>query len=146
MAKIEDFFTRSQANEGRRVPLGLPDGTPTEHWLHIIGLDSDRFRRANFNYSKRLRELQDMETPEQKVEKGEELLRELQAHLVTGWSFETECTVENVANFFKEAPHIASIVDTLAGNRKFFATASMSGSPSTPKRSSNSAKGRKGRK
>lgn len=34
---MESFFTRENANEGIELPLLLPDGTKTEHWLRIRG-------------------------------------------------------------------------------------------------------------
>lgn len=39
---MESFFTRENANEGIELPLLLPDGTKTEHWLRIRGVDARR--------------------------------------------------------------------------------------------------------
>jgi hypothetical protein len=41
------FYTRQKANEGIQLPLFLPDGTKTDHWIRIRGIDSDAFRIAN---------------------------------------------------------------------------------------------------
>ena len=35
------FFTRGVANEGVQLPLYLPTGEKSEHWVRILGVDSD---------------------------------------------------------------------------------------------------------
>ena len=40
------FFTRDRANEGIELPLYLPNGRKSEHWLRVLGVDSDAFRLA----------------------------------------------------------------------------------------------------
>jgi hypothetical protein len=44
---MDAFYTRQKANEGIQLPLFLPDGTKTDHWIRIRGIDSDAFRIAN---------------------------------------------------------------------------------------------------
>lgn len=143
MSQMNQFFTRESSNEGKRVYLSQPDGTPTEHWLHIIGADSDTFRSSQYNYNQKLRDLVG-KSPEEIRVMSLDLIRGLQACLVTDWSFETECTRENVDAFFKEAPQIAEMVDRLANNRKFFLMQSTSGSTDSQKQSVSSAEGQKG--
>ena len=46
---MEAFFTRERANEGVEVPLYTPDGTKSQHWIRIRGVDSDAFREAEAN-------------------------------------------------------------------------------------------------
>jgi len=46
VVSMEAFFTREKANEGIEVPLYLPSGEKSEHWLRIRGVDSDHFRLA----------------------------------------------------------------------------------------------------
>ena len=43
---MDAFFTRGKANEGVQLPLYLPDGSKSEHWVRILGVDSDIFRAA----------------------------------------------------------------------------------------------------
>ena len=40
------FFTRGVANEGLQLPLYLPNGEKSEHWVRVLGVDSDSFRAA----------------------------------------------------------------------------------------------------
>ena len=43
---MQEFFTRGIANEGVKLPLSYPDGTLSEHWITVRGIDSDEFRRV----------------------------------------------------------------------------------------------------
>lgn len=132
---MDKFFTRKAHNEGIKLPLILPSGEETEHWLRIRGIDSDVFKAANAEVKRKmLMKAQDV------LEKGgpdakaafsdterEEGRLEVLASLVITWSFEAPCEKENIMNFLREAPQIASKIDELAGNRRlFFLTSSNS--------------------
>ena len=54
---MESFFTRENANEGIELPLLLPDGTKTEHWLRIRGVDADGFRKAEARSKRKMLEI-----------------------------------------------------------------------------------------
>lgn len=141
---MEAFFTRERANEGVVIPLYSPDGTKTEHWLRIRGVDSDVFREAEANSKRdafRVASIEDI------VERGraiKEAKLDLIASLVMEWSFDKECTFEAIKEFFRQAPQIADAVDQVASKRALFFEKRSSSSVSTPKRSSGSTRGRKG--
>ena len=145
-AKLSDFFTRAAQEEGKVVLLSLPDGTPTEHWIKIVGVDSTRFQAANMQYMKKIRDLVELDSQDKRDEESRKLLTELQSYLITDWSFPEKCDKENVTNFLREAPQIASMVDKLSANRKFFLTKSTSDSSNLRSTTSRSAKSRKGQK
>ena len=42
------------------------------------------------------------------------------AALVIGWSFDEECTRENVKQLLKEAPYIADLIDRKAADAQLF--------------------------
>lgn len=50
----------------------------------------------------------------------EEGTLEMRAALISEWSFDMPCTVENISNFLREAPQIADEVDKFASRRAFF--------------------------
>ena len=56
-APMESFSTRENANEGIELPLLLPDGTKTEHWLRIRGVDADGFRKAEARSKRKMLEI-----------------------------------------------------------------------------------------
>lgn len=129
-AGMDEFFTRDKANEGIQVPLWRPDGTKSDHWVRIIGIDSDVFRQADAEARRDAIRIAQLDGSERS---GEILRtkRRLIAHLVVAWSFPAECNVDNVAEFFTNAPQIMDAIDTAASKRTlFFATRSSSSEPS----------------
>lgn len=114
------FFTSATASEGVRMPLYDPLGRKTEHWLHIIGSDSEEFRIADSAAKRRAVELGNLTTERERDEAVLSLTRELTAVLVKDWSFDRPCTLENVVEFFRQAPQIQRSVNTSAVNRALF--------------------------
>lgn len=135
---MNDFFTREKANEGIQLPLYLPNGLKSEHWVRIIGIDSDTFRAADIEARRdavRIAQIDDPKAREEAIAKSK---RDLVAVLVIDWSFPSPCTHEEVSNFFKEAPQIMDAIDQAASRRAlFFANGSSSSQPS-PSTSSSS--------
>lgn len=118
---MESFFTRQRANEGVELPLDLPDGTPTAHRIRIRGIDSDAFRTAKAESSRKLAEMtlaQEKAAFETSAIEAEN--RRLLASLVISWTFPMDCTPENVANLLAEAPQIAQQINNLAAQRGLF--------------------------
>lgn len=135
---MEAFFTRERANEGIEVPLYLPDGTKTEHWLRIRGVDSDHFRLAEAESKRDAMRVAMIEDPLERAKAIADAKLNLIAALVISWSFEKECTLENIKEFFRQAPQIADAVDQVASKRALFFAKRSSSSLSTPKPSSGS--------
>ena len=123
---MEEFYTRTKANEGVKLPLSTPDGEKTDHWLMILGVDSDVFREAESEAKRSLI---------QKKADPKEAMLSVVASLVSDWSFDKPCTQEEVKAFLKEAPQIADAVDKVAGDRKLFFALRSSGSNDSPKES-----------
>lgn len=119
---MQEFFTRKRANEGILLPLSLPDGTPTEHWITLRGIDSDAFRAAEAASRRKAMEIAQLPSEEERREAIEQEKLLMLSSLISGWSFEEPPTSENIINFFKEAPQIADAVDRAAVDRaRFFA-------------------------
>lgn len=148
---MEEFFTRDRANEGVKVPLHRPDGSKSDHWLLVRGVDSDEFRRAERECKKRFGvveiEAKAIEDTEKRVafkdQKQEEQENQLLSSLIADWSFDKPCTSENVAEFFLQAPQIADAVNKFAGHRALFFKEEKKISSPSQKRKSNSRSPRK---
>lgn len=140
---MEAFFTRERANEGVEVPLYTPDGSKTEHWVRIRGVDSDLFREAEANSKRDAFHVASIEDTVERAKAIQDTKLNLIAALVISWSFEKECTLDNVKEFFRQAPQIADAVDQVASKRALFFAKRSSNSVSTPKRSSASTKNQK---
>lgn len=133
---IEDFFTRDFANDGLRLPLVLPDGTPTPHWLDIRGIDSDAFCEEEADSFRRGMQLaSEKDEAKRKLARKEEDLR-VTATLVKGWSFEKPCTADNVIALLRNAPQIKKQIEVAAYDRARFFKRGPDNSSGTPKPSS----------
>lgn len=122
MSDMEKFFTRQKAQEGKKVPLCLPDGSPSEHWVVIRGVDSDAYREA-MEAQRKLMVANTIEVDGKTVVDPavfEGSADRLLAALVADWSFEEECNVESIIRFFKEAPQIRDDIDKLVTDRQYF--------------------------
>lgn len=117
---MEEFYTRQRANEGNKLPLYYPDGTESEHYFIVRGIDSDHFRRAEFLSKRRAIEFAQIEDPVQRADAIRDEEYKCIAALVVSWSFEKECTEENVIAFLKEAPQIADSINKYSARRSLF--------------------------
>lgn len=140
---MEAFFTRERANEGVEVPLYTPDGTKSQHWIRIRGVDSDAFREAEANSKREAFRVASIEDTVERAKAIQDAKLNLIAALVISWSFEKECTPENVKEFFRQAPQIADAVDQVASKRALFFAKRSSNSQSSLSQSSDSTKNQK---
>lgn len=137
---MEEFFTRERANDGIEVPLYLPSGEKSEHWIRIRGVDSDHFREAEAESRRKAVKVAAIEDPAEQRRAIAKAKIELIAHLVISWSFGEECEYEAVVGFLKQAPQIADAIDRVASHRAlFFAKGSSSSQPSPNTNSSSTA-------
>lgn len=118
--KPSDFFTRAKANEGERMPLSLPDGTPTDEWLLIRGVDSDQFRVALDDFRRELLAAASIKDEAEKAEKTEAARLRMNSALVIGWSFDIEFTDDALLELLRESPYITAEVDRFASDRRRF--------------------------
>jgi hypothetical protein len=116
---MDEFHTRAKANEGHKIPLYAADGRLTAHWLRVRGVDSDAFRKAQTRQTRRTSEIAALD-PEAREDAIIDATLEMQASLVAEWSFDMECTHDNVKAFLRDAPQIAAEVDKFASRRTFF--------------------------
>lgn len=135
-AGMNEFFTRNKANEGLQLPLYRPDGTKSDHWVRVLGVDSDVFRRADAESRRdafRIAQIEDVTERSQAIADSK---RRLVAALVVAWSFDKPCNVETVEEFFREAPQIMDAIDMAASKRALFFASRSSGSEPSPSTSS----------
>lgn len=128
-AGLEIFHTRDRANEGRRLSLFAPDGTPTEHWLQVRHVWSDAFTEAN---DIAMAGVQDAVLAaggdSAKIAAAKRAAQfKLWSALVSAWSFDEPCTPEAVEAWLRNAPQIGNALDRFAADsRSFFGNDSTS--------------------
>lgn len=133
---IEAFFTRQRANEGIKLPLALPDGTDTDHWIKIRGIDSDAFKAAEAEQRRRVYAASAEDDKTKLAAVLADIILENTCALVIEWSFETPCTPENIKKLLKEAPQITDQIDRLASRRALFFSKGSTNSTPSPAQSS----------
>lgn len=123
MSTMEAFAIRQRANDGRRVALTLPDGSPTDHWLQIRSQWSDAFRQAREDAMQQVARM--AQTGKAELDAAlEQSLLAVRAALVSDWSFDEPCVPDNVQAFLREAPQIAELIDRAgADDQAFFGNA-----------------------
>ena len=123
MSTMEAFAIRQRANDGRRVALTLPDGSPTDHWLQIRSQWSDAFRQAREEAMQQVARM--AQTGKSELDAAlEQSLLAVRAALVSDWSFDEPCVPDNVRAFLREAPQIAELIDRAgADDQAFFGNA-----------------------
>jgi hypothetical protein len=141
---MEQFFTADDANDGEKLPLFAPDGKATDHWLLIRGIDSDAYRLAHTRVLQNARKMKATDDEEEIAKRTNEGLFDLAVSLVGGWSFEQECTRQNVADFLRKAPQVIEPINEFAGNRTLFFVRKRNALLNTVKDSSSSKSARKG--
>ena len=123
MSGMDAFAIRQRANDGRRIALTLPDGSPTEHWLQIRSRWSDAFRQARDDAMQQVARLAQAGEAELDTALEQSTLA-VRSALVSAWSFDEPCVTDNVQAFLREAPQIAELVDRAgADDPAFFGNA-----------------------
>lgn len=143
---IEQFYTREKANSGIKMPLYLPTGGKSEHWLMLRGVDSDAFRDAKTEGEREAAEIAAIKDAKERGEAMRASQRRLVSSLVSGWSFDQECTRESVENLFLNAPQIMDAVDKVVSNRAIFFAIGSASLNATPSNNLGSTKSHKARR
>lgn len=126
---IELFDTLTPATDGVTLPLSLPDGSDSGHWLRIRGRDAEPFRRAEFEAQRKIQKLGERGATYEAIE-GARL--DLLASLVIDWSLDEQCNADNVRRLLRVAPQIAGALDRAAADRALFFRSSSASSTTTP--------------
>lgn len=143
---MKEFYTRQTANEGVNLPLYHPDGTLSEHYLIVRGIDSDHFRQAESAAKRKAVDIAQIESEQKRAEAVRETELECIAALIANWSFPEDCTKINVVNFLREAPQIADMVNRFAARRAEFFSKKSTSSATGSKPKSSSKKSQKDQK
>lgn len=117
---MESFFTKAKAEQGRKLPLYTPTSEKTDHWLNVLGIDSDAFKQAEAEAKRQAIHIAEIEDKKEQFQAQRAVERKLIAALITDWSFDMPCTEENVVNFLTQAPQIEDAVNRFAAMRTTF--------------------------
>lgn len=129
MSAFSSFHTRSKANEGIRIKLANPDGTPTDHWLQIRSVWSDEHQAARSELIRMAVEhgkanaLEPLPPKEERARsKEQDRLRRATcaASLIADWSNDEPLTQEAAIAFLLEARQVLVHIERIAEDDKRF--------------------------
>jgi len=117
MASLADFNTRDRAEEGTRVDLLLPNGSPSGEWVQVRSYMATVAQQARFDVERRRAEKGDKLS----YDDTQRLEAESRAALVKAWSFEDPCTPENVKAWLYNSQTVANQIMVVATqDERFF--------------------------
>lgn len=131
---MDAFDTLTLSDEGVKMELDLPNGKRSGQTVTILGSDSEKFQNALAISNRKSMSLiaEREKSPPEKVRKEQkEEQRWLAAHLVSDWSFDQECNLNNVIEFFKKAPQIQDAIDTFSDDRENYMNQSFNVPPTS---------------
>lgn len=133
------FLTRPIANEGVKVYLYDPYGSKTEHWLRILGEDSDVYRRGQSElYRQAVKTAQNNEEDVNAQFEAKSI--EVLASCIVDWSFPEEATMQEKIAFLSDAPRVRDTIEQTIRNTGLFFKKKPKSSSSTAKSGSSSTK------
>ena len=128
MGSMDKFKTRERAQKPVRAQLIDPGtGKPTEDWIDVRSSLSDNFLTARDEAMQKAAEIGSIKELEARKAQVKLNGLRMKAALVAGWSFDEECTEENIIKFLQDAPQIQDQIVAIADDNAAFFT-----QPSTP--------------
>jgi len=120
---LADFFTLPALEAGKKLPLTLPDGTETEHYLIVIGADAPAARRRLLELGREGRYRDESKMSDDEVyDINTANTIKYRSSLVIGWSFDAPFSTEAAAELLAQNPGLSQEIELLASNRsRFFA-------------------------
>lgn len=146
---LEDYFLdEEKLNDGCVMQLADIHGRPTDDWIRVLFMYSERVQKAVTDEYRRRFNLEnvDAEKIREEIEDTDSVERTIRHHLVSDWSFDAECTPENVKELLRRNPQIAQRIVSRAENQRFFLPDAGKNSSTGQGGKSNSAKRTKGPK
>lgn len=118
--KIEDLYTLETHEAGAELRLVSPiDGKPTDFYLTIVGVDSNRWRDAELDGKRKIMAMSKAEQSDKKAHRA--IIAEVLSQAVIDWKgFDKEFDREFVKDVFINSPLIAEQVDEFIGKRANF--------------------------
>jgi len=116
--KATEFFSTETIADGKKVPLFRPDGTDSGEWIHLISAES---KESALLGARMYSELAKCEDKDKGVfEKRLDINIAYLAGHVKDWSFDEECTAENVCDTLRNSQRFRDEIATTIENRDFF--------------------------
>lgn len=121
MKSFKKYNLNDKSGATQELAFTFPGEGPTGIVLHIRSQYSKEFREAD---SRATRQISSLTVSQNGAPIDPELLDHIElgifASLVAGWTFEEECTPENVIEFLAANPHTKDEINKLAARDSLF--------------------------
>lgn len=121
MASIKQLSINAASNAGVPLKLKTPDGE--DAFITVRSRWSDAFVKAETLEQRKIptKAMLMAMSEADKEQLAKDSANRMKAALVAGWSFDEDCTPENIVALFEDAPHIAEAVEAFASDAgKFY--------------------------
>jgi len=119
-SEFDAFDCSAQINDGVKLDLTLPDGSPSGQWIKVRNFRSDAYREALAALQAKHAEKGRPSAAEAKADR-----LNLLATLISEWSFKTPLTKENAVAFLGKAMLVPEQIDRLCvDDSRFFGNGS----------------------
>lgn len=118
--KLSDFYTVPAAEKGKRVPLALPDGTPTEFYLVVMGADAPAARKALTDAVRALRDIPESLVAEAQNKMRDEIVTHQRCALVIGGDLPGGFSGEAVHRLLTNNTSLAARVEAVSNTPAIF--------------------------
>ena len=115
-----DFFTVPKSVAGRKLYLSLPDGTPTEHYLLVLGIEAPAAHAAIVESARPLRGIAADLDDDAKTALNEQANLQFRSGLVIGWSFAAAHSREAVTELLTNRPEFGPQIERFSNDRRLF--------------------------
>ena len=113
MASFLDYcLDKDRLENGTKLMLKDPDGKPNGEWLKVYYMHTNQFQSAMEATAKRMNEDSDYTKDDAALD--------IHVATVASWSFDEECTPENVKLYLQGDPETEARIDLVAADKRLF--------------------------
>lgn len=116
ITSIADFFTADLADKGIKVDLLTPDKQPSGAWIRVKGMDSDAFRVASVERTRKGQKIIKLEGVD-RLDAQRQADAELIAAVTIEWSFSEPLNRDTAAELYVKAPDVFEQLNTAIADR-----------------------------
>ncbi|MGV8864107.1 MAG: hypothetical protein ACOH2T_23425 [Pseudomonas sp.] len=118
----QDFYVKQKAEEGRRVDLSNPDGTPSGHWMVVRSVLSSQYEEAFKQISRaalddvmRIASAGDRAAVTLMTKTlGRSRKARLVASLIADWSLDCDCSEQEKTRLLVSAPRLRRQIERVS--------------------------------
>lgn len=118
--KLSDFYTAPVAEKGRKVPLALPNGSPTEFYLVVMGGDAPAARKALTDAVREIRGIPEELSEEERAAARAKAVLDQRCSLIIGGALPGGFSKDAARKLLANNPGLAADVERISADPALF--------------------------